>query len=143
MSTLSNVDSRGDGAVSPSVGFASGSFPEADNTQKGVSVRYAQNPAKQWWVLRATYGREEKAYAHITTDGLDTDAYCAMHYVRKVVKDKKKRVLVPLVPSILFVYCTENLIYDYVKRTPELSFLRFYYNHCLRRDDEFHPSDQH
>ena len=125
MSTLCNVDSRGDGAVSPSAGFAPSSIPEAGNVQKGVSVRYALNPDKQWWVVRATYGREEKAYQFITTDTLDTDAYCAMHYVRKLVGGKYKRLLEPLVPSILFVYCSEDQIYHYVKRTPQLSYLRF------------------
>ena len=139
MSTLCNVDSRGDGAVSPSAGFVASSIPEAGNVQKGVSVRYALNPGKQWWVVRATYGREEKAYQFITTDTLDTDAYCAMHYVRKLVGGKYKRLLEPLVPSILFVYCSEDQIYHYVKRTPQLSYLRFYYNHCVGGTDALNP----
>ena len=139
MSTLSNVETRGDGAESPSDGLDTISTPAAENSQQGVSVRYAPSPNKTWWVIRATYGREKKAYDYITGDGLDTDAYCAMHYVLKKTGDRKKRVLVPLVPSIVFVYCTEKQIYNYVKDTPALGFIRFYYDRTNTKEDETNP----
>jgi len=142
MSTLCNVETRGDGASSPSAGLISGSIPEAQSPKAGVSVRYAYDANKRWWVLRATYGREKLAYDYITTDGLDSDAYYAMHYVRKLVHGKKTRTMEALVPSILFVYCTEQQIYAYVKNTPQLSFVRFYYDHCTGDGSLFDPPVQ-
>ena len=130
MSTLSNVKSRGDGAESPSVGFASNSIPKANSSQTGVSVRYAQDPGKRWYVLRATYERAEKAYDFIINDDKDSDAYIAMHFVKKKVNGKLKRVKAPLVGGLIFVYCAENLVKEYVNNTPQISFVRFYYNHC-------------
>lgn len=139
MSTLCNVEARGDGAVSPSVGLASSSIPEAGNSQKGVSLRYAYNPDKRWWVLRATYGREKLAYEYISHDGLDSEAFYARHWVRKTIRGKLVRILDTLIPGILFVYCTESQINAYVKETPRLSFLRFYYNHCAGDENAMDP----
>ena len=42
---------------------------------------------------------------------------------------KKKRVLEPLIPNILFVYATPEKVEAYVKHTPALSYLSYYYNH--------------
>lgn len=139
MSALSNVNTRGDGATSPSVGFTPNSFPEATSSQTGVSVRYAQDPTKQWYVLRATYGRAKQVYQYITEDDLDTDAYMAMHYVRKKTNGRLKRVQSPLLPNILFVYCTPQHIKTYVKDTPAIHFVRYYYNHLVENPDETNP----
>lgn len=139
MSALSNVHTRGDGATSPSAGLTPSSIPKAEDSQTGVSVRYAQDPTKQWYVLRATYGRAERAYRYILEDDLDTDAYLAMHYVKKKKNGKLKRVQSPLLPNILFVYCTAQHIRTYVKDTPAIHFVRFYYNHLVENPDETNP----
>ena len=39
-------------------GLTSMAIPEAVDAQKGVSVEYAPDPDKRWYVLRASYGRE-------------------------------------------------------------------------------------
>lgn len=139
MSALSNVDSRGDGAESPSAGFASSSIPEASNSQAGVSVRYAHDPSKCWYVLRATYERAGKVYDFIVNDKKDSDAYIAMHFVLKKVDGKLRKVKVPLVGDLVFVYCSEAQIEEYVHGTPQLSFVRHYYNHCITNPDGTNP----
>ena len=60
---------------------------------KGKSVRYAQkkDDCKEWLILRAIYGRANKAYDLITKD--KTEAYLPMKYKHKIIKGKKKRIL--------------------------------------------------
>lgn len=97
------------------------------NSADGVSVKYASDPDKQWFVLRVTYGREWKAYDFILKDG--TEAYLPVLYTIKVCNGKKKRILASLLPNFLFVYATPEKVETYVKHTPELHFLTYYYNH--------------
>jgi transcription antitermination factor NusG len=139
MSALSNVNTRGDGAASPGGGFASISTPELKSLQTGESVRYALNPEKSWHVLRATYGRAKQVYDYITQDGVDSDAYIAMHYVKKRKNGKTRRIKKPLIPGILFVYCTDSIIETYVKDTPAIHFVRYYYNHLIHYPDGTNP----
>ena len=127
MSTLSNVETGRGQAKPPSVRIALDTIPEARCSQTGVSVRYVPTPGMSWYVFRASYGREDKAFDYIVEDG--TFVYIAKHYVRKSINGKQKMVLETLIPNLLFVYTTENKAEEYVKRTPALSYLSFYYNH--------------
>ena len=137
MSTLSNVETRRGEANPPSVRVASETIPEAKSSQTGVSVRYVPAPDKKWYVLRASYGREDKASDYIVEDG--TFVYIAKRYTRKTVKGKQKKVLETLIPNLLFVYTTEDKAEEYVKKTPVLSFLTYYYNHFEIDDDQKNP----
>ena len=58
-----------------------------------------------------------------------------MHYVQKIIQDKKKRVLEPLLPNIIFVYATPESITSVVKKPPYNSFINFYLNHF--KQDEY------
>lgn len=127
MNALLNADTRRGGNNPPNAGLASNVFPEAQSSPTGVSVKYAPNPDKQWFVLRVTYNRENKAYDFLTKNHVE--AYLPLHYVEKTVRGKKKRVLESLLPNILFVYSTQEQVETYVKHTPTLSFLSYYYNH--------------
>ena len=129
MSTLSNVTTRRGESNPPSIGFAPDAIPEAKSSQTGVSVRYVHDGHKHWYVFRASYGREDKAADYIVEDG--TYVYIAKRYARKIVNGKQKNVLEPLVPNLLFVYATEDQAEAYVKRTPALSFITYYYNHFV------------
>lgn len=127
MGTLSDVNTLKDENAVYYAGLSSGVFPEARSLQTGVSVRCVQELGKQWFVLRATYGRVGKAYDFITED--HTDVYIPMHYVERLVNGKKKRILEPMLPSLLFVYATKEKVETYIKQTPALSFLNYYYDH--------------
>ncbi|MBR0275625.1 MAG: UpxY family transcription antiterminator, partial [Prevotella sp.] len=127
MSTLSNVETGRGQANPPSVRLAPETIPEAKSSQTGVSVRYVPAPDKNWYVLRASYGREDKAFDYIVADG--TYAYIAKRYTRKTVNGKQKKVLETLIPNLFFVYTTADKAEEYVKNTPALSFLTYYYNH--------------
>lgn len=98
----------------------------ASDTQPKTN-EYTQDPQKHWFVLRATYNRQKMAYDYIVSKG--EQAYMPLHYVQKNVGGKRKRVLVPYLPQLLFVYVSEEKVCELVEQTPELSFLTYYYNH--------------
>ena len=127
MSTLSNVETRRGEAKPPSVRVAPDTIPEARSSQTGVSVRYVPTPGMSWYVFRASYGREDKASDYIVEDG--TFVYIAKRYARKTVNGKQKKVLETLIPNLLFVYTTKEKAEEYIKETPTLSYLTYYYNH--------------
>ena len=137
MSTLSNVETGRGQAKPPSVRIALDTIPEARSSQTGVSVRYVPDKNKCWYVFRASYGREHKASDYIVEDG--TFAYIAKRYVRKSINGKQKKVLETLIPNLLFVYTTEDKAKEYVKNTPVLSYLTYYYNHFELDDDQKNP----
>jgi len=137
MSTLSNVETGRGQAKPPSVRFAPDTIPEAKSSRTGVSVRYMPDKNKNWYVLRASYGREYKASDYIVED--DTFVYIAKHYVLKSINGKQKKVLEPLIPNLLFVYTTKDKIKEYVENTPGLSYLTFYYNHFELDDNQKNP----
>ena len=137
MSTLSNVETGRGQAKPPSFRVAPETIPEAKSSKTGVSVRYVVNPDKSWYVFRASYGREDKASDYIVEDG--TFVYIAKRYTRKIVNGKQKKVLETLIPNLLFVYTTEDKAKEYVKDTPSLSYLTYYYNHFELDDDQKNP----
>ena len=127
MSTLSNVETRR-GETNPlSIRFAPDAFPEAKSSKTGVSVRYVVAPDKSWYVFRASYGREDKASDFLIEDG--TYTYIAKKLVERYIRGKRKRYLQTLIPNLLFAYTTEDKADEYVNKTPELSYLTYYYNH--------------
>ena len=137
MSTLSNVETGRGQAKPPSVRVAPDTIPEARNSQTGVSVRYVPAPDKRWYVLRASYGREDKASDYIVEDG--TFVYIAKRYARKTVNGKQKKVLENLIPNLLFVYTSKEKAEEYVKNTPSLSYLTYYYNHFELDETQKNP----
>ena len=137
MSTLSNVITRGGEANPPSVRFTPDAFPEAKSSKTGVSVRYDVTPDKKWFVFRASYGREDKASDFLVEDG--TYTYIAKKYVERFVRGKRKRFLQTLIPNLLFAYTTTDKAEEYVNKTPELSYLTYYYNHFELDDDQKNP----
>lgn len=137
MSTLSNVETRRGEAEPPSVRPTSDTIPEAQNTQTGVSVSYVPDPNKSWYVFRASYGREDKAADYIINDG--TYAYVAKRMVHKSVNNQSRIILESLIPNLLFVYTTKDKAEQYVKHTPVLAFLSYYYNHLEHTDQQKNP----
>lgn len=123
MSTLSNVETHQD----PRIRLTLDAIPEAKSIKTGVSVRYVPASDKQWFVFRASYGREDQAAEQIVDDG--TFVYIAKRWIRKTVNGKQKKVQESLIPNLLFVYAKYEKAEVYIKNTPSLSYLSYYYNH--------------
>ena len=136
MITLSNVDTRRGEIDPPSVRVTLDTIPVAKSST-GVSVRYVHDNSKSWYVFRASYGREDKASDYIVNDG--TFVYIAKRFVRKQINGKQKRCLESLIPNLLFVYTTSAKAEDYIKKTPALSYLSYYYNHFELNDEHKNP----
>ena len=56
-----------------------------------------------------------------------------------VVNGTRKRVLKPLIPNFVFAYLTTEQADQYVKHTPSLSYLSYYYNHFVTNSDAKNP----
>ncbi len=137
MSTLSNVATCGGETNPPCVRLISDTIPEAKSSATGVSVRYVPTSSKKWYVFRASYGREDKASDYIISDG--TFVYVAKRYARKMINGKQKKVLESLIPNLLFVYTTSEKAEEYVRNTPSISYLTYYYNHFQHNENLKNP----
>lgn len=82
MNTLSDVDIRRGGTDPLNAGLTSDVLPKAQSSPTGVSVRYAPDPDKQWFVLRVTYNRISKVYNYFSQD--NTEAYFPMQHTEQL-----------------------------------------------------------
>ena len=135
MSTLSNVTPGRDKLLSQNVGFTAN--VSSRESLDGVSVRYAPAPSKKWFVLRATYHRELKAYDYLTNHGIE--AFLPLHRTLKFVDGKRKFVIESYLPNLLFVYASPETVENCVKHTPDLPFLSYYYNHFASTEEGKNP----
>ena len=125
----------GGGFTSPCTGFTSDALPEvpdlaAENSQTGVSTKNALLKTKNiphWYVLRATYGQEKKAYDYLVSKKVK--AFYPTMRVMKEIKGKRIYVVESRIPNLLFVFGTEEEIKTYVYDNVNLPFLRFYYRY--------------
>ena len=125
MNALLNAHTHRGRSRSPHVGLTSNVLPEAQRSQTGVSSDYVQKANHEWFVLRVTYNRTQKAHGIISTS--DVQSYMPMHYVIKKEIGKKKRILQPLLPNLLFVYATREAVNSIIKKKgEETSVLKFY-----------------
>ena len=133
-SALPNADIRRGGNNPFSVRLTSNTSPEvqslsAEYSQTGVSSDSAHSDSekKQWFVLRATYGRTEKALEILQAANVET--YLPMHYVVKEINGKRKLVQEPLLPNIIFARMTRKKTHEFVKE-PALTakWIKYYIN---------------
>ena len=125
MNALINAHTHRGRSRSPYVGLTSNVLPEAQRSHTGVSSDYVQKENHEWFVLRVTYNRTQKAHGVISTS--DVQSYMPMHYVIKKEIGKKKRMLQPLLPNLLFVYTTREVVNSIIKKKgDETSVLKFY-----------------
>ena len=137
LNTLSNVETPGGEMSPPSIGIISDAIPEAISSKTGVSVEYVHEPSKKWYVFRASYGRVDKAADYLIEDG--TYTYVAKRFAWKYVHGRRRRVLQFLIPNLLFAYTTKEKAEEYIKETPALSFLTYYYNHFEKDEHQKNP----
>ena len=78
-----------------------------NDAQNGVSVENVppQKEGYEWYVFRASYGREDKA-ADLLAD-LQADPYIARHTVYTRTKSGVKSVVKKLLPNLVFAYLTK------------------------------------
>lgn len=125
MNALIMVDTHRGRNRSSYAGLTSNVLPEAQRSQTGVSSDYAQKANHEWFVLRITYNRIQKAHGIISAS--DIQSYMPMHYAIKKEIGKKKRILQPLLPNLLFVYATREAVNSIIKnKGAETSILKFY-----------------
>lgn len=109
------------------ISLAAIAFPKAKHSTTGVSVEYTPTPGKKWFVFRASYGREDVASDYLIANG--TYVYIPKCYKIYKIAGKNKKVLKSILPNLLFVYSTQKQANEYIKQTPSLSFLSYYYDH--------------
>lgn len=128
---LLNANKIGGGDVPPCIGVKSSALPEvqkpllAENSDTGVSISNAPSTSKHWYAMRTTYGREQRAYDFIVSNG--GTAFLPLIKQEKVIKGHKTIVDVSRIPNIFFVYGTEDEVKTYAFDNVHLPFLRFYY----------------
>ena len=106
--------------------------PSISKNKGGVSVDNVPAGNKQWFVLRVSYGRIDKAKTYVEAKGME--CYVPLQY-KEVRKQGKKRIITePLLPSFLFVHASaeqvDSLLQDKsIKPLENIALLSYYYNH--------------
>ena len=118
-------------------GLTATAIPEANGSQTGVSVENAQSETKQWYVLRVSYGRAEKANELLKAKGIET--HLPLHTTYKGVNGKRIKQRLPLLPNFLFAKTTLSVLEQFLKSSPDLSFITFYYDHFNKKSDGKNP----
>ena len=112
--------------------------PSIQECKDGVSVENVPSGNKQWFVLRVSYGRIDKAKTFVEAKGME--CYVPMQY-KGIKKQGKKRIIpIPLLPSFIFVYATaeqvEALLHDNkVMANESKSLLSYYFDHTIHLQD--------
>lgn len=136
--SLYNGQPSDTGLSCPSAGLTSRTPSTSEDTRNGVSVENVPAGNKQWFVLRVSYGRIDKANIFVEAKGLE--CYVPLQY-KEVRKQGKKRIITkPLLPSFLFVHATaeqvETLLHDNkVASNESRPLFSYYFDHTIHRQD--------
>lgn len=136
--SLYNGQPTDTGLSCPSAGLTSRTPSISDDVRNGVSVENVPAGNKQWFVLRVSYGRIDKAKTFVEAKGLE--CYVPLQY-KEVRKQGKKRIITtPLLPSLIFVHASaeqvETLLHDIkVVANENRALLSYYFNHTIHRQD--------
>lgn len=135
-------DLKGGGTSSPRVGLTPDALPEVSTpflaTQSPVGASTENAPVgtetfagkrrlerfRHWYALRATYGRERKAYEYLVSH--DVAAFLPTLTAVRVVNGKRTLVEESRLPNLFFSYGTEDEIRAFVYDNVNLPYLRFY-----------------
>lgn len=110
----------------------------SEDSRNGVSVENVPAGNKQWFVLRVSYGRIDKAKTFVEAKGLE--CYVPLQYKEVRKQGKKRNLTTPLLPSLIFVHASaeqiEALLHDNKVVANENSpLLSYYFNHTIHRQD--------
>ena len=126
------------GLSCPSAGLTSSTPSTSDDVRNGVSVENVSAGNKQWFVLRVSYGRIDKAKTYVEAKGME--CYVPLQY-KEIRKQGKKRIIpTALLPSLIFVHASaeqvETLLHDNKVMTNESqALLSYYFDHTIHRQD--------
>lgn len=122
------------GLSCPSAGLTSRTPSTSEDTRNGVSVENVPVGNKQWFVLRVSYGRIDKAKTFVEAKGIES--YVPLRY-KEVRKQGKKRIIpIPLLPSLIFIHASaeqvEALLHDNkVVSNESRALLSYYFDHTI------------
>ena len=136
MNTTPDVDIRR-GNKPQCFGLTATALPEANGSQTGVSVENVPAEEMQWYILRVSYGRAEKANEILKAKGIET--YLPLHTIYKEVNGKRKKQRVPMLPNFLFVHTTLSTLKTILKSITNKSLITFYYDHFSTTEDGKNP----
>ena len=132
--SLYNGQPSDTGLSCPSAGLTSRTPSTSEDSRNGVSVENVPAGNKQWFVLRISYGRIDKAKTFVEAKGME--CYVPLQY-KEVRKQGKKRIITtPLLPSFIFVHATaeqvEALLHDNkVVANESRPLLSYYFDHTI------------
>lgn len=136
--SLYNGQPTDTGLSCPSAGLISRTPSISDDVRNGVSVENVPAGNKQWFVLRVSYGRIDKAKTFVEAKGLE--CYVPLRY-KEVRKQGKKRIITkPLLPSLIFLHASaeqvEALLHNNkVVVNDSRPLLSYYFDHTIHRQD--------
>lgn len=136
--SLYNGQPSDTGLSCPSAGLTSRTPSISDDVRNGVSVENVPAGNKQWFVLRVSYGRIDKAKTFVEAKGME--CYVPLQY-KEIKKQGKKRIITtPLLSSLIFVHASaehvETLLHDIkVVANESRALLSYYFNHTIHRQD--------
>ena len=136
--SLYNGQPTDTGLSCPSAGLTSRTPSISDDFRNGVSVENVTAGNKQWFVLRVSYGRIDKAKTFV--EAKEMECYVPMRYKEVRKQGKKRIVTTPLLPSFIFVHAeaeqVETLLHDNkVVANESRSLLSYYFDHTVYRQD--------
>ena len=132
--SLYNGQPSDTGSSCPSAGLTSCTPSTSEDTRNGVSVENVPVGNKQWFVLRVSYGRIDKAKTFVEAKGIES--YVPLRY-KEVRKQGKKRIIpIPLLPSLIFIHASaeqvEALLHDNkVVSNESRALLSYYFDHTI------------
>ena len=132
--SLYNGQPSDTGSSCPSAGLTSRTPSTSEDTRNGVSVENVPVGNKQWFVLRVSYGRIDKAKTFVEAKGIE--CYVPLRY-KEVRKQGKKRIIpIPLLPSLIFIHASaeqvEALLHDNkVVSNESRALLSYYFDHTI------------
>lgn len=132
--SLYNGQPSDTGSSCPSAGLTSRTPSTSEDTRNGVSVENVPVGNKQWFVLRVSYGRIDKAKTFVEAKGIES--YVPLRY-KEVRKQGKKRIIpIPLLPSLIFIHASaeqvEALLHDNkVVSNESRALLSYYFDHTI------------
>lgn len=155
MDALIKAEAQRDGVTSRKIGLTSNLIPEAKVSKKGTKAhkqgcqggmalakikkqrqQKEQDNDPHWFVLRATYGREKKAYDFIIASG--ATAFWPSIEVTKRIDGRIKTFEESRIPNILFVYGTRSDVDKYTNDKKNIPYIRYY---CKRNDRDGKQND--